>query len=145
MFQKFHEQTLIARFIKHLLATEYVPSLQTIREGSNLVAGCNYYFNDNIVECLQSGKFGSTAQVRYHTEQCLMRNFISNVSWYDEETHKNLGYYIRYFRDKYSIDLMPYYNCYNSKELDDVYLKFTHEEMLTPEDDVVQAFAPGTV
>ncbi len=145
MFQKFHEQTLIARFIKHLLATEYVPSLQTIQEGSLLVAGCNYYYNDTIVECLQSGRFGSTAQVQYHIEQCLMKNFISNVSWYDEDTHKHLGTYLRYFRDKYSIDLMPYYNCYNSKELDDVYLKFTQEEMLTPEDDVVSALAPGTL
>ena len=40
---------------------------------------------------------------------------ISNISYYDEETHLKLGEYLRYLNNLYDLDLMPLYNCFNYK------------------------------
>jgi len=56
----------------------------------------------------------------------------SNVHWYDSETHKQLGNYLRYIKNRTSIDLMPYYNCFSAKELDDVHLYQVSKDVLYP-------------
>lgn len=42
----------------------------------------------------------------------------SNISYYDSETHKHLGNYLRFLRDSKGLNLLPYYNCYNYQSLD---------------------------
>lgn len=49
--------------------------------------------------------------------------FQSNYSYYDPETHKHLGAYLRYLRDYKGLDLMPYYNCYNYYMINDIHLE----------------------
>lgn len=41
------------------------------------------------------------------------QNFISNVSYYDPQTHRFLGEYLRCLRDIYGVDLMGLYNCFD--------------------------------
>lgn len=43
----------------------------------------------------------------------LTQTFDSKYSYYDSETHKYLGNYLRCIRDIFDINLMPYYNCFN--------------------------------
>ena len=50
------------------------------------------------------------------------KTYNSAQGWYDSDTHKYLGDYLRYLRDEKSLNLMPYYNCYNDTELTDVYI-----------------------
>lgn len=40
----------------------------------------------------------------------------SPISWYDAETHKQLGNYLRYIQHTKNLNLMPFYNCYSSFE-----------------------------
>ena len=42
----------------------------------------------------------------------------SNISYYDSETHKHLGNYLRFLRDSQGLNLLPYYNCYNYQSID---------------------------
>lgn len=41
------------------------------------------------------------------------QRFISNVSYYDPQTHRFLGEYLRCLRDIYGLDLMGLYNCFD--------------------------------
>lgn len=53
------------------------------------------------------------------------QRYISKYSYYDSDTHRYLGKYLRYIRDIYSIDLMPFYNCFNYKIVSDLKLSET--------------------
>ena len=39
--------------------------------------------------------------------------FESPINSYDSDTHKYLGEYLRFYRDIFKTDLMPFYNCFN--------------------------------
>lgn len=43
----------------------------------------------------------------------------SPTRWYDAETHRQLGNYLRYVQHTQQLNLMPFYNCYSSFELSD--------------------------
>lgn len=43
----------------------------------------------------------------------ITERFVSNVSYYDPETHRMLGNYLRCLRDIYGLDLMSLYNCFD--------------------------------
>lgn len=122
MFQRFHENTQLSRVVKNLLATEPIPLLQTVHKGTPVVEGCKYLYDGRVIECTKSGlltdNFDPLAAGEVSTSV-----HKSSVSWYDDATHKYLGNYLRYLRDTKSINLMPYYNCYNATELTDVYIK----------------------
>lgn len=50
----------------------------------------------------------------------LTQTFDSKYSYYDSETHKYLGNYLRCIRDIFDINLMPYYNCFSYNILNNV-------------------------
>lgn len=53
----------------------------------------------------------------------LTHRFISNTSYYDSETHRYLGEYLRCLRDIYDLNLMGMYNCFNYDFADNISLK----------------------
>ncbi len=53
----------------------------------------------------------------------ITNRFISNYSYYDSETHRRLGEYLRCLRDIYDLDLMGLYNCFNYNFVDNLSLK----------------------
>lgn len=55
----------------------------------------------------------------------LTQNYISNTSYYDSETHKYLGDYLRLLRNQYGLDLMSLYNCYNYETINVITLNKT--------------------
>ena len=63
-------------------------------------------------------------------------HYYSTEHWYDSETHKHLGNYLRYLRDHKQIDLMPFYNCFNAHEISDVYLDSPKVDVLRPSKDL---------
>ena len=50
------------------------------------------------------------------------KNFVSNVNYYDPETHKALGDYLRCLRDIKGLDLMSLYNCFDYSVRKDIVL-----------------------
>lgn len=51
------------------------------------------------------------------------RTYKSNYKYYDSDTHYHLGNYLRAYRDIYGINLMPLYNCFNYKAIDNFYFQ----------------------
>lgn len=47
-------------------------------------------------------------------------SYISKNSYYDSDTHYYLGQYLRALRDIIHIDLMPFYNCFSHKYIDNL-------------------------
>lgn len=141
MFQRFHDESLFSRFVKNLLTTELIPQLRTVFAGDNLIKNCSYIYNGLMIRCTSSGILDTQlTEERAKYEYCDLTvptsGFTSKVSWYDSDTHKHLGNYLRYLRDARSIDLMRYYNCYNSTELTDVYLTTVEVDPLLCSDKV---------
>lgn len=58
---------------------------------------------------------GSYIPEQYYTKYC--NRFISNLNYYDSETHVRLGKLLRFYRDLYNLDLMQYYNCWDGSNL----------------------------
>lgn len=55
-------------------------------------------------------------------DSCYNYKYKSPISYYDSETHKYLGEYLRFLRDKENLNLMPFYNCYNYFSIDNMHL-----------------------
>lgn len=140
MAQEFYVDNLISRFIKCLLWDTYIPTVQIWKEDKNLIKGLTYITQDKhivvakkdyivgkdiapkngldssyftIIDTFVDGKF----------YRGITSNFESNSSLYDPDTHYMLGQYLRYLRDMYNLDLMPYYNCYSGISSDKIRIK----------------------
>lgn len=50
------------------------------------------------------------------------QNFTSQVNYYDNLTHKNLGKLLRYKRDLEDLNLMPFYNCFCGRWLSNIHI-----------------------
>ena len=121
MKQKFFEVNNQSNFIKNLLKNTSIPLTNSVREGDYIVNGFVYLFKSYLLKCTKSGFLGSTAEyslVRRHFRfgKTYIGNseiFESNNLAYDSDTHKMLGNYLRFYRDIFECDLMPFYNCFN--------------------------------
>lgn len=153
MIQKFYDDTLVSKFIKHLLATENVPLCNVIKDGDILFMNNLYVYQSWLLYCTRSGVFRvpadslmSPGQTIYsktavdaqtgtiNAEYKIIRHYVynqyipkvtstyvSNVTYYDSETHFQLGRYLRYRSNLTGVNLMPFYNCYSGKTTDDVH------------------------
>ena len=64
----------------------------------------------------------STFYPHIHTPG-LTSNVVSHSTLYNEDVHKQLGKYLRWYKSLYKIDLMPLYNCFSN--IDTTYLNLT--------------------
>ena len=152
MFQEFFTDTLMSRFIKHLLRATNLPVYHLVDEDTDLVAGCKYIYKEFIIECKTSGRLklydrdvlypsdtiypSNTLFPGYRYEVAQFKvldyyreddpqihyNFHSKYMYYDPETHYYLGEYLRYLKDRTNLNLMPYYNCFNYQALENISL-----------------------
>ena len=129
MFHKFNDTSIYTKFIKQLVATTYVPTIEVWKPGKPTIAGFQYITKNYIVEALQSCQEGDRdfpleninnnyfKILRPYIEgefyQNVTSNYVSNNFRYDGETHFYLGQYLRMLRDLHDLDLMCYYNCVN--------------------------------
>lgn len=119
MFQKFNTDTLISRFIKNLVYSKPIPRYKFVTVGDWVTEGCYYCFGTNVILCTQSGELSDSNYkivkefFNNKNDFSLMNNLISKNTYYDYETHEQLGEYLRYLRGVYSLNLMPFYNCFS--------------------------------
>ena len=63
---------------------------------------------------------------RYYEEnKDVNYSYKSYCNYYDSDTHYHLGQYLRYLQYSKGLNLLPYYNCYNYKVINDITLTST--------------------
>jgi len=122
MRQKFFTDTIQSRFIKALLYNTPLPCYDSVSGGEYIIKGCYYIYKSSVIKCLESGTFLTDSQwekvLDYHFGEYypqFTERFVSKYNYYDSDTHKWLGKYLRFYRDIYDIDLMPFYNCFSGE------------------------------
>lgn len=63
--QKFFESTIISTFIKYLLSCNPVPIYPTITTDEYMIAGVTYIYKNDIIRCIESGKFKGIKPLQY--------------------------------------------------------------------------------
>lgn len=131
MPQKFFTRSIESDFIKQLLRKEPVPIMDSAVKGRTIYKGYSYVYDGNIIECTKTGVLGGSAEysvtVPVVDSKFCFGNFTSRTTYYDGETHYQLGNYLRYYRDRTGVDLMPFYNCFNYTFITDLYLSKVDE------------------
>lgn len=123
--QLFYKNTIASKFIKNLIATSNIPTIDFYRDDSNVVDGGYYIKNNSIVKA----KIDVNNNISYKAIQPYVFNekydgftssYQSSVIGYDSETHRLLGEYLRAIKGNFNINLMPFYNCFNDSYIEDI-------------------------
>lgn len=135
MLTKFYENTIVTKFIKHLVAANYTPLVNTWLPGQFAIEGLCYITEQYIVKALHSGYPEHIDSLNENGELFFEKispyvtgasyanittNHISNIQGYDSKTHYYLGQYLRLYRDLHGVDLMPLYNCVTNEYITDL-------------------------
>lgn len=124
--QEFFQNTLQSKLIKNILINTPLPIYDTVREGDYILQSFVYINRCNIHKCIKSGRFGEDGRTtiighydlgEYYPKYTY--RFNSSTLYYDIDTHRNLGNYLRALRGCLNIDLMPFYNCWCNEYLSD--------------------------
>lgn len=139
--QQFYTNTIESKFIKDLIATTPLPTIDTLYKGKWIVPGCYYITDCNIVkanhitddednyEAFQFDPDNFSSQLTIISPYKFDSNYPGITSTYssindgyDSKTHYYLGNYLRCIRDLHDINLMPFYNCYNGEYVTDIFI-----------------------
>lgn len=139
--QQFYTNTIESKFIKDLIATTPLPTIDTLYKGKWIVPGCYYITDCNIVKAnhitddednyeafqFDPDNFSSQLTVispyKFDSNYPGLTSTYSSINdGYDSKTHYYLGNYLRCIRDLHDINLMPFYNCYNGEYVTDIFI-----------------------
>lgn len=127
MYTKFYDDTIVTRFIKYLLATTYVPLVRVWKPKDFAIKGFHYLYDGRIVKALNTGNLESIKDFDvmklYIPDKSyfgINSTYVSNSNSYDSVTHRWLGNYLRFLRDYYNLNLMPFYNCFCGEFLNNI-------------------------
>lgn len=121
MFQEFFTDTLMSRFIKRLIRSTNLPLLHILEDEDIPVAGASYLYKNEVRK--YSSEIEYIAYPYDPNDITTHYNFHSKHMYYDTETHKQLGEYLRYIKATKGLNLMPYYNCLSYMALPNLMLK----------------------
>lgn len=127
MYTKFYDDTIVTRFIKYLLATTYVPLVRVWKPKDFAIKGFHYLYDGRIVKALNTGNLESIKDfdvmklyIPSKSYFGINSTYVSNSNSYDSVTHRWLGNYLRFLRDYYNLNLMPFYNCFCGEFLNNI-------------------------
>lgn len=156
MFQQFYENNIEAKLIKNILYSVHIPTVQIWKKGSPIIKGFTYISPEYIIVAVADFKGGeggpeTVFDTRYFKiispyiegdfYPGITSNFKSKTSYYDSDTHKYLGEYLRLIRDLNGIDLMSTYNCWTGVYND--YIRYNNGNFINlnePQNDGMQVF-----
>lgn len=132
MFQVFNQETNTSSFIKALLSKSNIPMIDFIDIGSKVIKN-NLYIHDSMIvkaketETLTSNNINDILiKIKPYSfgdkVDGITTSFTSPISYYDSDTHRYLGEYLRAIKGYYGLNLLPFYNCFNNKYSSDFYL-----------------------
>lgn len=139
--QQFYTNTIESKFIKDLIATTPLPTIDTLYKGKWIVPSCYYITDCNIVKAnhitddednyeafqFDPDNFSSQLTIispyKFDSSYPGFTSTYSSINdGYDSKTHYYLGNYLRCIRDLHDINLMPFYNCYNGEYVTDIFI-----------------------
>lgn len=130
MMTRFHDNTIITKFIKYIISHFNLPIIPFWETGAFVKKGGLYIFEGNLYRALKSGNplnaddnefFDLIMPFIFGKEyRNLTTRYIGTSDGYDAQTHYYLGEYLRTIKAYYGIDLMSLYNCSNGVYIDDV-------------------------
>lgn len=150
MLTKFNENNHCTTFIKSLVTSCCLPIFDCVQDGDRIIDDCRYIYHGRLIHCLVGGildrrlndlvpgrayvnQDNSTFKVlddidfgSYHIN--VTRKETCPNSYYDADTHRLLGKWLRMLRSYTNIDLMHLYNCFDGTYLDDVSIGNTSDE-----------------
>lgn len=139
---KFNESNQQCSYIQNLLASTYIPTIRLIKNispeevASATSPGEVFIYNGFICkhtetydektnqtipgyEIIDTYLFGK----RY---DCITKNFIAKNNYYSSELHEALGDYLRFYCDYHDMKIMPLYNCFSNKFVDNFSLPISY-------------------
>lgn len=139
MFQVFNQETNTSSFIKALLSKSNIPMIDFINIGSKVIKN-NLYIHDGMIvkaketETLTANNINNKlVRIKPYSfgdkVDGITTSFTSPISYYDSDTHKYLGEYLRAIKGYYGLNLLPFYNCFNNKYSSDFYLTSTGNQL----------------
>lgn len=115
----FNDENIVVGYIKELLHNFNLPVSAVYTEDTIPYVGRSYIKDNKYCKYID-GHYKVTNPYVYNEQILNMTknlNIVSNT--YDTKTHEYLGEYLRFIRDYHGINLMPLYNCFSNKILDD--------------------------
>lgn len=145
--QQFYTNTIESKFIKDLIATTPLPTIDTLYKGKWIVPGCYYitdcsvvkanYITEEDIEAFQFDPDKASSQVtlispyKFDSSYPGLTSTYSSINdGYDSKTHYYLGNYLRCIRDLHDINLMPFYNCYTGEYVTDITIDSTTKTII---------------
>lgn len=146
--QKFDTNTIEYEYIQNLLLNTYVPTVPfykndddvtyefpTGTEESHVITyitplciKSKTFYRDTektpVVKVIESYQFGK----RYPN---ITKNFVNKRNYYNTELHEALGDYLRWYSKYKDINLMPLYNCFSNRYIDDFSLPIVAQKVTT--------------
>lgn len=150
MLVKFNENNQSTTFIKSLVTAMPLPIVDCVQDGDLIIEDCTYIYHGKLIKCTVGGvldrRLNDLAPGKSYVNRDQSRflvlddidfgSYHINVtrketcpnSYYDYDTHRLLGKYLRMVRSYHKIDLMPYYNVFDGSILDDIYIENITDE-----------------
>lgn len=125
--QTFDTNTMEYEYIQSLLYDTYVPTIPVFSKTPDR-ATLETLYSQNVRSIIVG-----TSVMRLNEDKTLTviqpyifgkfykgftTNFINKQNYYNTDLHEALGNYLRFYNDYYNIDLMPLYNCFSNRYID---------------------------
>lgn len=138
MLTKINDYSLITTYVENLLATTYVPTLKVLEPNMWVARNSYYITNTQIVKSLKTQFIDNYKNhsddfeyIDYYEPWMNVKNmsgtYISSNREYSNELHEHFGDYLRAYNAFYGVNLMPYYNCFSGKIVNDIMFKTQYD------------------
>lgn len=153
MRDEYNKTTLMGKFIKQLVATNPVPIVSTWEPGQFVVENLSYISKDFVLKARHSGTptayddtgtfVGRESEyIDYYFDKVepyvfgevyrgITTIYHSNSVDYDASTHYYLGEYLRLYKIKTGINLLPFYNCFSGAYIDNIDFNMDKDKNIT--------------
>lgn len=130
--QRFYTNTNISKFIKGLVSKTSIPMIDFASNTSTYVINTLYIKDGYIQKYLGNEKWDKLEPYIIGKDyNGITTKFTSETGSYDSDTHYYLGQFLRMIKGCYGLNLMPFYNCYNNKYINDIKITANDYSMIT--------------
>lgn len=125
MNYNFNDQNIVTGYIKELLHNFNLPVVPIYTKDTILYENRTYINDISFCKALNGSLVSNIPYLYGRKYLNLTSNLDIKSNLYDTETHEYLGNYLRFIRDYNKINLMPLYNCFSNRKLENVNEDFT--------------------